>query len=406
MFRPISIYLLIILLVSDKGGIDSNIPEYLWLVLLLFFVPCGAVVSAIYAKKTRGTQLYATYAILLSWGSSVLFFPLEATVNSIVGYKVIVGDAIVLFPAIFWLFSLWLVTAPSKNRFSIATYRLRLDFLLLFIPVFLFFGLRHVATSVVNIPIEYAEMMEVAAFLFLLACAPWLITMILPAKQMKNFELRTLIVEGAMRAGIRNANVLVWNTHQRIMNALAMGILFQPKSIILTDKLISHLNQKELLAVTSHEFGHHKYWHIPFLIITLVCTLVWSTKVLVLLGFDVSSGYEYVLQLMLVVGAIVGVSRQFEEQADAYSITNLSLSQGSEVITQDAANAMTNALETIAQTHSINADTNDPLHGSIQSRKSKLQSLVGCHLLEIPINKKVKKIKIALLIIMFVGFVV
>ena len=137
MFRPISIYLLIILLVSDKGGIDSNIPEYLWLVLLLFFVPCGAVVSAIYAKKTRGTQLYATYAILLSWGSSVLFFPLEATVNSIVGYKVIVGDAIVLFPAIFWLFSLWLVTAPSKNRFSIATYRLRLDFLLLFIPVFL-----------------------------------------------------------------------------------------------------------------------------------------------------------------------------------------------------------------------------------------------------------------------------
>ena len=109
---------------------------------------------------------------------------------------------------------------------------------------------------------------------------------------------------------------------------------------------------------------------------------------------------------MLVVGAIVGVSRQFEEQADAYSITNLSLSQGSEVITQDAANAMTNALETIAQTHSINADTNDPLHGSIQSRKSKLQSLVGCHLLEIPINKKVKKIKIALLIIMFVGFVV
>jgi Zn-dependent protease with chaperone function len=223
---------------------------------------------------------------------------------------------------------------------------------------------------------------------------------------MKNYELRTSIVDVAVRAGIRNANVLVWDTHQRIMNALAIGVIFRPKTIVLTDKLISCLSLQELLAVTAHEFGHHKYRHIPFLIITLVCILVWSFKAFTLFGFDVSSELIYIFQLILCVGGIICMSRQFEEQADAYASDNLSSRHGSEVVTQDAANAMANALGAIASAQQINKDRYDLLHGSIRSRQQKLQHLVGCKLSEVPINKKVKRIKIVLLCIMVVGFII
>jgi hypothetical protein len=77
----------------------------------------------------------------------------------------------------------------------------------------------------------------------------------------------------------------------------------------------------------------------------------------------------------------------------------------SDCITSDAAGAMRQALGAIAQSQNIALDRNDPLHGSILKRQKDLDTLVGCKLTEIPINTKVKWVKISIFISLVLGIV-
>jgi Zn-dependent protease with chaperone function len=189
------------------------------------------------------------------------------------------------------------------------------------------------------------------------------------------------------------------------MNALAIGIIFQPKTIVLTDKLIANLTPKELLAVITHEFGHHKYWHIPFLILTAISTLICSSRIFMNMGFNMRSEFIFAAELVVMAVVIAYVSRQFERQADAYSAIDMSKVERSDCITLNSACAMSQALGAIAESQHIALDRKDPLHGSIQKRQNYLDTLVGCKLTEIPINIKVKWVKISILVSLFLGIV-
>lgn len=402
MFRPISLFLIVMLLVASRSATVVGQSDNTWLLLLLFILPFFVVIATGCSKKTRFSPLFATYAILLSWAASLMLFQWGNTVHFYIGDVIVVGDVIILFPAVFWLFILWWVTAPVANRISWALHRFRLDILLLFIPVFLLFGICEAAV-LLGAPAGYMDIVEISALVFVLSIAPLIIIHVLSAKQMKNYDLRSSIVEVGQRAGVQQSKVLVWNTHHRIMNALAIGIIFQTKTIVLTDKLIAHLTTKELLAVTAHEFGHHKYWHIPFLIVTMLCAFIWTNKLAIFLGIDTENAFTLVSQLVIMVAAIVLVSRQFERQADSYAAADLSILRGSSVVTPDAAHTIASALGAIAEAQRINVTNNEPMHGSIASRQQQLRSLIGCKIDSIPIYTTVKRIKCLLVILMIVG---
>ena len=343
--------------------------------------------------------------MLLSWLVAVYFFSWPTLVHTITQNVLLAEDVLIVFPAIFWLVVLWFVTSPISNRLSWVSHRLRLDVFLLLIPAFFLLAASNIAV-LCSVSEENVEIIELLACPILLALAPFFITKILSAKPMKNHELSSSIVNIGRMAGVRQSNILVWNTHNRIMNALAIGIIFQPKTLVLTDKLIANLTHQELRAVTAHEFGHHKYWHIPFLIITTVSVLIWSNKLLSFMGFDIGGGFVFVLQLVLMVSGIILLSRLFERQSDAYAAVAISKASGNDCVTEEGANSLASALSAIAQAQHVSPKRNDPFHGSIASRQRNLESLVGCTFSAIPINKKVLWIKLIICVSLVLGVVV
>jgi STE24 endopeptidase len=245
---------------------------------------------------------------------------------------------------------------------------------------------------------------DLAGILMILFLSPVMVAFILPARRLQDHELLESVMHVAKNAGVRLSSVLVWNTKGRLMNAMAVGVLPTLKTIIVTDKLITHLTRKEFLAVAVHEIGHHRYWHIPFLWGTVISALLCSDR---LFGHMITIELWYVslAKLPIVLFALMLVSRQFERQADVYSAAYLSNSQDSTTITSEAAKMMSSALSTIATIHNISPSRCDLLHGSIASRQKYLNGAIGCPIATLPINRIVRWIKILIITSVVLGIV-
>jgi len=245
---------------------------------------------------------------------------------------------------------------------------------------------------------------DLAGILMILFLSPVMVAFILPARRLQDHELLESVMHVAKHAGVRLSSVLVWNTKGRLMNAMAVGVLPTLKTIIVTDKLITHLTRKEFLAVAVHEIGHHRYWHIPFLWGTVISALLCSDR---LFGHMITIELWYVslAKLPIVLFALMLVSRQFERQADVYSAAYLSNSQDSTTITSEAAKMMSSALSTIATIHNISPSRCDLLHGSIASRQKYLNGAIGCPIATLPINRIVRWIKILIITSVVLGIV-
>lgn len=249
---------------------------------------------------------------------------------------------------------------------------------------------------------EHINAIDIAGIVMILFMSPVIFSLILPARKMQDFELLDSVMLVAKKAGVRLSSVLVWNTNGRLMNAMAVGVLPSLKTIIVTDKLVTNLTRKEFLAVTMHEVGHHRYWHIPFLWLTVISVLLCSDR---LFGYMITIDTWYISLAKLPIMAIVLVlvSRQFERQADVYAASYISYSQESTTITPDAAEMMSSALSTIAHTHNISLLRRDFLHGSIASRQSYLNGVIGSPIASLSVNRIVLCIKFLIIASVVVG---
>lgn len=404
MIRPISLYLILCLSLADYLAYDKMVSDAgVWAILLLVIVPALVLtVSSKVQTRAFGVQRL-TLVLLIAWGMDLLVFAWLGYVELFVGDRPILVSFGALFPIVLSLSILWWMTSPIKNRFAWLSHRLRLDVLLLFVPLFFIWGIRDAAMEYFNH--EVAEEAMVIAIVLLIIFSPIVIRQILSAKESTDKNLIRIVQQVAHRAGVRNAKVLVWKTHMLLMNAFAIGIIFQPKTIVFTDKLINDLAQQELLAVARHEFAHHRFWHLSFLLLGMFCALLLTDSLAAFLQVDASAGIFLIFQLVLMIAAYVFLSRKFEEQADAYAAADQSSSEGSTVILSGASQCMSSALEAIANASHISTERNDVLHGSIHTRQLRLKSLVDCPIHAIPIYRTVKRIKIAIVLLLVLGFI-
>ena len=404
MLRPISLVLITCLLLSEYISFEEFKHLGLWNIVLLCVIPAIILLSApIVLKKKYGIELL-TFMILMAWSTAIFIFSWDEYVKSIAGEQVLLNNAIVLLPVVISLAILWMISSPTKQRLAWVSHRLRLDVFLLFIPLFILWGIRDVSRQFVSE--EQAQDTMFIALIALVVFSPIVIRHILAAGEMPNSPLKHAIQEVGIRTGIRRPTVLVWNTHHRLMNAFAIGVMLRSKTIILTDALVTNLTQKELLAVTGHEFAHHKYLHLAFLFLGMFCALKWSANACDALQIDQSAGYIYGVQLVVMIASYILISRQFEKQADAYAAVDISKRAGSNTVTSEAVQDMSSSLAAIAFAGNIPVEKRDMLHGSIQERQKMLDDLIGCPLNQVPINKRVFWIKFGILFLLVLGFVV
>ena len=105
------------------------------------------------------------------------------------------------------------------------------------------------------------------AFGMLLAvfiCLPWILRLALGLRPLPPGPLRDRLLSAAARLNFRFSDILLWDTHGGVANAMVVGVLRRPRYVVLSDRLISGLSEDELEAVFGHEVGHVKHHHMAY----------------------------------------------------------------------------------------------------------------------------------------------
>jgi Zn-dependent protease with chaperone function len=86
--------------------------------------------------------------------------------------------------------------------------------------------------------------------------------------------LRDRLETCARRLNFRYTNILLWETHGMVANAMVAGMLPFMRYVLLSDRLIAELTPEEVEAVFGHEIGHikhrHMLYYMGFLLISMV----------------------------------------------------------------------------------------------------------------------------------------
>jgi Zn-dependent protease with chaperone function len=169
---------------------------------------------------------------------------------------------------------------------------------------------------------------------------PLILRAIWGLKPLPDSTLRRRLMAAADRLKFRCSNILVWNTHNTVANAMVAGIVPRPRYVLLSDRLINELQPDEIEAVFGHEIGHvrhhHMLYYLGFLLLSVpvvacVCDLLscWLPGLQTLLNSD---DYWANVPFVGVVGTYIFVvfgflSRRCERQADVFGCRAVSCSQ-------------------------------------------------------------------------------
>ncbi|MBM4112753.1 MAG: hypothetical protein FJ253_05170 [Phycisphaerae bacterium] len=218
---------------------------------------------------------------------------------------------------------------------------------------------------------------------------PFLSTAPLPERPGLSGPIATLFA----RRGVRVRSVRLWRTGGTLMNAVALGVLPWCRWVLLSDLLLAHLADDEALAVAGHEAAHLRHHHAAWLAGGIVgavgCTglaigllVEWLEPVL---PREPWVGWTALALLVTISVLLFGaLSRLCERQADADSARSLS---GGERIDAEAVGSMRRALAVVAFANGIPPKRPSFRHGSIASRRRRLERIVGEPKRRLPVDR-------------------
>jgi STE24 endopeptidase len=396
----------------------------------------GPIVLA--ERLTRWSRL----AIVIIHVLGVTVFGWLDLVRSVTGDLVFVDEFVALLPALLGLSATWWIYYPVERRLrdallirrmdeglpvypllgrmSYVLLQVRLQLLLLLVPVLLIMLCREAATALVP---RFTEMSSVAfvtematlgsaALVFVLS--PLLARVLLDVRPMAAGELRDELLEVCRRHRVKMRELLVWNTNGSMINAAVMGLISPLRYVLITDALIETLWQEQVRAVMAHEIGHVKRHHMPWLIACLLASFIITLELLDRsvrgLGVDAWATNQDMADWMslgfgvthLILGLLLfgWVCRRFERQADTFAVQHLSgmgtigKDETPPLVTEEAGRAMRGALESIAMMNTVDRHRRSWRHGSIAWRQNYLKSIVGRPVDRLPIDRLMRWIKV------------
>jgi Zn-dependent protease with chaperone function len=102
---------------------------------------------------------------------------------------------------------------------------------------------------------------------------PWILRLALGLRPLPPGPMRDRLERCARRLHFRCSNILLWNTHGGVANAMVAGIVPWLRYVLLTDRLLAELTPDEVEAVFGHEIGHvkdrHMFYYLGFVILSV-----------------------------------------------------------------------------------------------------------------------------------------
>jgi STE24 endopeptidase len=258
------------------------------------------------------------------------------------------------------------------------------------------------------------------------AAMPWILRLVLGLKPMPDGELRARLLGACRRLRFRFSNILIWNTHGGVVNAMVVGLLPWVRYVVLTDRLVAEMTPEEVEGVFGHEVGHIKHRHMWYYLGFLFISLFVLTQISQAAGldnlFDLGSRKDLaLLPLVAFLGTYIFVvfgflSRRCERQADIYGCRTVSCARAdccghdTEVelvphargLCRTGIHIFINALEKVAYLNGISRDRPGWLqswqHSTIARRVEFLQHVMDDPALEPRFQRRVGLVKWILLI--------
>ncbi len=103
---------------------------------------------------------------------------------------------------------------------------------------------------------------------------PLLLRLFLGLRPLPAGPLRQRLEATARRLHFRCGDILVWDTHHTMANALISGFIPWPRYVVLTDRLLDELTHEEIEAVFGHEVGHVCHHHMAVYVLFCLSSLV------------------------------------------------------------------------------------------------------------------------------------
>lgn len=117
------------------------------------------------------------------------------------------------------------------------------------------------------------NLLGAAAGLAVVLGMPWILRLVLGLRPLPDGPLRDRLLGAARRLRFRCSNILHWDTHQGMANALVIGLLPWPRYVVFTDRLLEEFRPDEVEAVFGHEVGHVKHHHMLYYLVFLVASI-------------------------------------------------------------------------------------------------------------------------------------
>ena len=235
--------------------------------------------------------------------------------------------------------------------------------------------------------------------------APLILTRIWRTRRLEPGALRSDLEEMCRRLNFNYRDILVWESDGVIANAAVMGLIAPVRFILVSDGIIDGMEPQYIRAVFAHEGGHVASGHLGYLMLLGVAVMTLSQSAafgtVVLAGLAAPIAMLIMLTLVISVsGLLFGlVSRQFERQSDVIGAwASAPAPDNSPSITHEGAAIFAGALQQIAVLNGIDPNGRNWRHGSIAHRVQHILMLGSTGGTRTPIDRTVKRIKIAIIL--------
>lgn len=465
MLHAITLGLFIVLVVSDALGEAGEPPPVLavstWMVVAGTLGPLALLWTLVHVVAVRAglaldragsirplrlilrSLTLARLATLVLFAFAVIGLGWLGLVRTTIGDLVLLDEAVALLPPVATIVGLWWSYYPIERRLREATVlaaldsgravpglptrgqyvldQSRLHLLLVLLPLFALTvwweSLDRFLTwagpagylpeaawfGEALVVVQYAGVLVILALMPLVLIRAW------STVRLGEGALRDRLEALCRVNRVRVRALLVWRTHNAMVNGALIGIVPPFRYILLTDALLASLPLRQVEAVMAHEVAHARRHHLPWLVVILIATggLTWFVAALAyqrvlapgappsMLG----EGLLTLITLAVTVMMFGHVSRRFEEQADAFATQHLSREDTPEaepvVVTEAAAGAMSGALANVAILNHIDPKSFSFRHGSITARRRRLHAAVGQPIGRLSVDRKVRRLKVA-----------
>lgn len=323
---------------------------------------------------------------------------------------------------------------PVQPAWSLGQYlafNLRHQILFILIPMALILLVRDVVArnerslNMLGISAHLPDLLLGLAAGLVAVLAPLMLRYIWLTQSLGAGPLRDKLTALSRRLRVGYRDILVWHSGGMMVNAAVMGIFAPLRYVLLTDAMLSQMDDTKIEAVFGHEIGHVKRHHILyFLLFSLISGCILTVFTIHTRGLDHLAYQLAATALGLLLAFKWGVlflwiSRKFERQADLFGVRTLELAgvpcqlpcalHGSPgevrsnpppgAVCATAANLFGDTLNEVAVLNGMAPEANSLRHGSISSRSRFVQGLAADPAATLRFEKAVGWVKTAILVL-------